>query len=156
MAGDADLLVHVVDGTALDPHGNIDAVRQVLAEIEAEDVAELLVFNKLDGLDADGLAGGAERLARQHPGSVAVSAHTGEGIDQLLEAIAAKLREQTTVFELFVPWSRGDMLAAIHREGEVVSETSEEDGMRVVARLEDASAKRLGDYIVAAVEDDNG
>ncbi len=147
VAGDADLLIHVVDGTAIDPQGNIDAVRQVLSEIDAEEVAELLVFNKADGLDSDGHPGAAHRLARQHPGSVAISAHTGEGSDELFQAIAAKLREQTTMYELFVPWSRGDMLAAAHREGEVVTETSEDDGMRIIARLEDASAKRLGDFI---------
>jgi len=151
VAGDADLLIHVVDGTAADPQGNMDAVRNVLSEIDAEEVAELLVFNKADGLDAEGNPGAAQRLATQHPGAVAVSAQTGEGIEELLEALANKLREQTTLFEVFVPWARGDQLAAVHREGEVVSETSEEDGMRVVARLEDASAKRLSDVIVKII-----
>lgn len=153
VAGDADLLIHVVDGTASDPQGNIDAVRQVLSEINAEEVAELLVFNKADGLDGEGNPGAAQRLAGQHPGSVAMSARTGEGVEALLEAIASKLREQTTLYELFVPWSRGDMLAAVHREGEVVSEASEDEGMRVVARLEEASALRLGDFIEQAIPD---
>lgn len=156
VAGDADLLIHVVDGTAIDPQGNIDAVRTVLAEINAEEVAELLVFNKADGLDAEGNPGAAERLAGQNPGSVAISAHTGEGIEALLEAIADKLREHSTVYELFVPWSRGDMLAAVHREGEVMTETTEDDGMRVIARLENASAKRLGDFIEHIVPEEDG
>ncbi len=153
VAAEVDLLVHVVDGTATDPQGNMDAVRQVLAEISATEVPELLVFNKSDGLDAEGNPGGAERLARQHPGSVAISAHRGDGIDELLDAIADRLRELSSVYELFVPWSRGDALAAIHREGEVISETSADAGMEITARLEDASAKRLSEFIVDAVPD---
>ena len=154
VSADADLLIHVVDGTAIDPMGNIDAVRSVLAEIGADEVPELLVFNKSDGLDGDGMAGGAHRLAGQHEGSVAISAHTGDGIDELLDAIGRRLREQTTVYELFVPWARGDRLAAVHREGEVLDERSEVDGMRVLARLEEASAKRLSEHIVGPAADD--
>ncbi len=151
-AAEVDLLVHVVDGAGPDPQGHIDAVREVLAEIGGAEVPELLVFNKADRTDPDGLVGASARLARQHPGSVAVSAHTGEGIDELLDAIADRLRELSSVYELFVPWARGDMLAAIHREGEVVSEESTDEGMKVVARLEEASALRLADVVIGTVE----
>ncbi len=151
VAVEVDLLVHVVDGTAPDPLGNIEAVRQVLGGVGAGEVPELLVFNKADAVDADGLAGGAERLAARYPGSVAISAQKGTGIEALLDAVAAKLRELSSLYELFVPWARGDMLAATHREGEVVEETSEADGMRILARLEEASAKRLSKFIVVAV-----
>ena len=155
VAAQVDLLIHVVDSTAIDPQGNMDAVGAVLSEIGAAEVPELLVFNKADGLDANGNPGAAERLARQHPGSVAISAHTGEGTDELFDAIAERLHELSSLYEVFVPWARGDKLAAVHREGEVVSETSEDDGMRIVARLEDASAKRLADFIVSTVEERN-
>lgn len=151
VAGDADLLIHVVDGTAIDPQGNMDAVRKVLTDIGADEVPELLVFNKADGIDRDGLAGGAVRLAGQHPGSVAISAHTGEGIDDLLEFIGERLRERSSLYELFIPWARGDMLAAAHREGEVIEETSGDDGMQVVALLEDASAQRLSEFVVRKI-----
>ena len=91
----ADYLVHVVDASAADPEGQIDAVREVLAEIDAAAVPELLVFNKAD------LAGGdAKRLVDDHPGSVAVSAVTGEGIDVFLRTLADRLRAITTVVEL--------------------------------------------------------
>ena len=91
------------------------------------------------------------RLVDKHPGSVGVSAHTGEGIEELRSAIANRLREMSTIYELFVPWSRGDALAAVHREGEVLVEVTQDDGMRIQARLEKASAQRLSEFVVEEV-----
>ncbi len=145
VASRADYLVHVVDASVADPEGQIDAVREVLAEIGAAAVPELLVFNKADLAPLE-----AKRLVGEHPGSVAVSAATGEGIDDLLRVLADRLRSISTVIELAVPYERGDVLAAIHREGEVVSTTDEPDQMRVRARLSEASAGRLADFVVAS------
>ena len=66
----------------------------------------------------------------------------------MLLAIGDRLRALSTVYEIFVPWSRGDVLAAVHREGEVMTEISEDAGMRLQARLEDASANRLSEFVV--------
>jgi GTP-binding protein HflX len=144
IVSEADLLVHVVDGSAADPQGEIDAVRTVLAEIGADLVPELLVVNKLDRAPDD-----VKRVTAAHPGAVAVSARTGEGIDDFLQTTADRLRALATVVELLVPFDRGDVLAAIHREGEVVSRANEEGGVRVRARLEAASAGRLAEFVVA-------
>ena len=144
VASRADYLVHVVDATAADPEGQIDAVREVLAEIDAATVPELLVVNKSDLAPLE-----AKRLVGDHPGSVAVSAATGEGIDDFLRVLADRLRSISTVVELAVPYGRGDVLAAIHREGEVVSSTDEPEHLRVRARLSDASAGRLAEFVVA-------
>jgi GTP-binding protein HflX len=141
---EADLLVHVVDGSAADPQGEIDAVRTVLAEIGADLVPELLVVNKLDRAPDD-----VKRVTAAHPGAVGVSDRTGEGIDDFLQTTADRLRALATVIELLVPFDRGDVLAAIHREGEVVSRANEEGGVRVRARLEAASAGRLAEFVVA-------
>ena len=142
---EADLLIHLVDASAPDPQTQIDAVRSVLAEIDADRVPELLVFNKAD------LAGEeAARLAKLHPGSVTVAATTGEGIDDLLRVLSDRLRALATVVELLVPYERGDVLAAVHREGEVVSQTHTDDGVRVRARLDDAAAGRLSEFAVAS------
>jgi GTP-binding protein HflX len=140
---DADLLVHVVEGSAPDPQEQIDAVNAVLGEIGAGDVPQLLVVNKAD-LDPDGAA----RLAASHHGAVAISAVTGEGLDALLLAVADRLRSMSTVLELQVPFDRGDVLAAVHREGEVLVESATEQGMRVRARLDEAAASRLAAYVV--------
>lgn len=141
----ADYLVHVVDASAPDPVGQIVAVREVLSEIDAGEVPELLVFNKAD-LAPDA----ADELAADYPGSVRVSAVTGEGIDAFLHILADRLRSLTTVLDLLIPYDRGDILASVHREGEVVSTTEDESGFRVRARLSEASAGRLGDFVVPA------
>lgn len=143
VAVNSDLLVHVVDASAVDPNGQIAAVREVLAEIGADKVPELLVINKTD-LDPDE----AKRLVYEHQGSVSFSAMTGEGLNDLLLAIGDRMRALTTVIELLIPYDRGDIVATVHREGEVVSTANEDNGMRVRARLADASAGRLSEFVV--------
>ena len=140
----SDLLLHVVDASAVDPNGQIAAVREVLAEIGADKVPELLVINKAD-LNPDE----AKRLVYENHGSVAFSAMTGEGIADLLLAIGDRMRALTTVIELLIPYDRGDIVATVHREGEVVSTYNEEHAMRIRARLADASAGRLSEFVVA-------
>ena len=141
VAGEADLLVHVVDGSAPDPQAHIDAVREVLADIDAEAVPELLCFNKAD------VSSDVERLVDRHPGSVAISARTGEGIEHLLLTIGDRLRHATDVVELLVPFERGDVLAEVHREGEVLVESVGDDGMHLTARLDDAASAKLAAWV---------
>ncbi len=141
---EADLLVHVVDASCADPEGQIDAVREVLSEIGASHVPELVVFNKAD-VDSDE----AKRLVEAHPGSVAVSAYTGLGIDDFLQTVSDRLRAMAAVTELLVPYDRGDILAAIHREGEVLMSSHEDNGVRVQARLEFASVGKLAPFVVS-------
>jgi len=148
VASQADFLVHVVDAGAADPQGQIDAVHEVLDEIDANRVPELLVFNKADRLDPDALA----VLIEDHPGSVAVSALTGEGIDALLRTLSDRMRALSRVVELLIPYENGEALAMVHREGEVVSIGHEESGTRVRARLSDASVGRLRDYVCGGAE----
>ena len=143
VAVNSDLLVHVVDASAVDPQGQIAAVREVLTEIGAENVPELLVMNKSD-LDPDE----AKRLVYEHRGAVAFSAMTGDGMNELLLAIGDRMRALTTVIELLIPYDRGDIVATVHREGEVVSTANEDNAMRVRARLADASAGRLSEFVV--------
>ena len=140
----SDLLIHVVDAAAVDPNGQIIAVREILAEIGADKVPELLLINKAD-LDPDS----AKRLVHEHRGAVGFSAATGEGLNDLLLAIGDRMRALTTVIELLIPYDRGDIVATVHREGEVVSTSNEDIGMRVRARLADASAGRLSEFVVS-------
>ena len=145
VAATADQLVHVVDAGAPDPEGQIAAVREVLSEIDADRVPEMIVFNKSD-LDPTGAAD----LVADHPGSVAVSSLTGDGIDLMLATLGDRLRSLTEVVELFIPWDRGDVLASVHREGQIVSTADEADGQRTRVRLSDASLGRLREFVVAS------
>ena len=145
VAAQADYLVHVVDSSAADPIAQMDAVREVLDEIDAARVPELLVFNK-----ADLAPGVAKELTHDHPGSVSISAVTGEGVEEFLRTLGDRLRLLSTVHELLIPYDRGDVLAAVHREGEVVSIGEGPDVWTVRARLSDASAGRLESFLAAA------
>ena len=140
---ESDLLVHLVDSAAPDPQAQIDAVRSVLDELGAHRVPELLVFNKADLTDE------AKRLAGDHPGSMAISAVTGAGVDELLGTMGDRLRAAGTVVELAVPYARGDVLAALHREGEVLDEEHDEGGTRLRARLDPAGAARFAEFLVS-------
>ena len=143
VAAEADLLVHVVDSSAPDPQAHIDAVREVLGDIGAGDVAELLCFNKADRTPE------VKRLVERNPGSAGISAVTGEGIEHLLLTIGDRLRSTTSVVELLVPFARGDVLAEAHREGEVLAEAVGEGGMHLTARLDEAASAKLAAWIVA-------
>lgn len=141
---EADLLLHVVDASAYDPDAQIEAVRAVLREIGAGDVPELLVWNKADRTPEAG------RRAEHHPGSVAISALTGDGIDRLLLTLGDRLAAATSTVELLVPFERGDVLARVHRDGDVVEERPTEGGMAVRARLDDAALAALTPYVVTS------
>jgi len=138
---ESDLLVHMVDSAADDPEEQIEAVRAVLAEIGADRVPELLAFNKAD------VSREAKRLAERYPGSVELSALTGEGIGNLVQTIGDRLRALGRIVELVVPYDRGDVLAAIHREGEVLVETHEDNAARLRVRVDDAGAARFQEFV---------
>jgi GTP-binding protein HflX len=121
----------------------MDAVRTVLREIEADDVPELIVFNKADQADPDH----ARRLVQNHPGSVLMSATSGDGVERLLAAIGDRLREMTHVVELVVPYDRGDVVAAVHRHGEVVSESHDADATRLWARIRPDDLGRFREFV---------
>jgi GTP-binding protein HflX len=136
VAARSDLLIHLVDAGAADPEGNITAVHEVLAEIKADSVPT-----------APDVAAG---LAASHPGSVAISAASGTGIDLLLRTIGDRIRSLAKVVEVFIPYDRGDLLAMLHREGEIVSSSEETAGIRVRARLSDSATGRLADFVIAS------
>ncbi len=136
----AELIIHVVDGLAEDPYAQIRAVDEVLSEIGAQHVPQLLVVNKIDAKsDARNLA--------QNLGAVPISAMTGEGIPELLEILGNRLRRESRAIIVVVPFDRGDVLAALHREGEVLSETEEENAMVVRAVLDQASTAAFAPYL---------
>jgi GTP-binding protein HflX len=139
LVAEADIVVHLVDATAADPLGQIDAVRVVLEEIGAGAIPEILAFNKAD-------QGPAETLAAAHPGSVAISARSGTGMEDLLRAVADRLHAGDQTVELLVPFDRGDVLAAAHRLGEVLVEEPGEGGILVRARLDAEGRSRLAGY----------
>ena len=141
----ADLLVHVVDGASDDAELQISAVRDVLKEIGADHVPELLVFNKAD------LPGSrAHDLTKMHEGSVYVSATTGENLDVVIETIGDRLRTNDRVVTLYLPLDRGDLVAAAHREGEVLDTSITDEAVVLRVVLDEIGASRFDQWRVPA------
>jgi GTP-binding protein HflX len=142
-AADADLLVHLVDASDADPDHQVTAVREVLAEIGATDVDELVVYNKIDAPDDNGI----HRLEQLHPAAEFISARTGEGIDGLLDAIVDRLDAKTVELDLLIPYERGDVLADVHDAGDVTGLEHGETGTEVSVRLPHDEAHRFRHFV---------
>jgi GTP-binding protein HflX len=138
----ADLVVHLVDAAQPDPVAQVEAVRKVLAEVGAGEVPELLVLNKADLVDDLSRA----RLMRQFPGAPLVSATTGEGIDELLVEVTARLPHPDVCVTAVLPFQRGDLLDRAYREGEVLEVEHRPEGTRIVVRAPAALAHVLDPF----------
>jgi GTPase len=141
---EADLILHVVDGSHPDPEGQISAVREVFAEIGASDVPEIIVINKADAADPLVLA----RLQRAEPHSVVVSARTGEGIADALALVEGELPRPGVEFKALLPYERGDLINRLHQHGEIDSMEHTGEGTLVVGRANEDLAGELASYAV--------
>src|SRR5579863_2044464 len=136
---DADLILHVVDASDPDPRAQITAVREVLGEIGAAKVPELVVVNKADAADPLEIKG----LCLAERGAVVVSARTGLGLADLLAAVEAALPGRDTEVTALVPFGRGDLVARAHREGEVLAVAHCTGGAQLTARVPPDLAAQL-------------
>jgi GTP-binding protein HflX len=141
---DADLILHVVDGSHPDPEGQVSAVREVFAEIGASDVPEIVVINKADAADPLVLA----RLQREEPHSVVVSAKTGQGIAEALSYIEAELPRPGVEFKALLPYERGDLINRLHQHGEIDSMEHTAEGTVVAGRANEDLAGELASYAI--------
>ena len=130
---EADLLLHIVDAAHPDPEGQVRAVHAVIADIPGgADVPELIVLNKADLAAPEDIAA----LRTRYPSSVAVSARTGQGIDELAHRIAEMLPRPTELVDVVVPYNRGDLVSRAHTDGEILAEDYVEGGTRLLARVD--------------------
>jgi GTPase len=139
---EADLILHVVDGSDADPRAQIAAVRDVLGQIGAGDLPELVVINKADA--ADPIAVEGLRLAERE--SVVVSARTGAGLDDLLRELDRLLPRHDREVIVTVPYDRGDLVSRAHAEGEVLAVRHGQDGTELTARVPPGLAAELGRF----------
>ncbi len=127
----ADLILHIVDGSHLDPAGQVSAVHAVFADIDAGQVPELIVINKVDTADPEKLA----TLRRLMPDAVEVSARTGEGLGVLVDRLTTLIPHPAVEVAVLLPYTRGDLVSRIHTEGEVLTVEHGGDGTTVRARV---------------------
>lgn len=140
--GESDLVVHVVDGSHPDPEQQVRSVHEVLGEVGADKLPELLVVNKIDAADEETLL----RLKRIWPQAMFVSARTGAGLDDLRIAIEARLPRPAVELRILVPYGRGDLVAAVHDRGEVLSSDHRDEGTELWVRVPEFLAAQLRPY----------
>ena len=142
----ADLIIHVVDATHSDPGAQLHTVRNVIADVGARDIPEIVVFNKIDKVSS----GTTMMLRGLEPGALCVSAATGEGVQALLEEIDRKLPGPTIPVRALIPFDRGDLVALLHDDASVLSSTYQEEGTLVEALVDQRHLDKVTPYLVAA------
>ena len=145
----SDLVVHVVDASHPDPASQIATVRDVIGEVGARNIPELIVFNKID------LADQTQRMALRgmEPDSIGVSARTGEGIEELQQRIASMLPEPNVRVRALVPYSRGDLVSRLHLNSKIISLEYVEEGTLVVAMVRPELAAELAPFETPSAKD---
>ncbi|WP_107081588.1 GTPase HflX [Streptomyces sp. SBT349] len=143
--GEADLILHVVDGSHPVPEEQLAAVREVIREVGAKDIPEIVVLNKADAADELTL----QRLLRAEKRAIAVSARTGLGLDRLLEWIDDELPRPAVELGVLVPYTEGGLVSRVHAEGEVLSEEHTAEGTLLTVRVHPELGALLEPYVPA-------
>ena len=142
---DADVILHVVDASHPDPEGQIRAVREVIADLDARRIPEIIVLNKADAADPFIL----ERMRQREPNHVIVSARTGEGIDELKQKIADTIPRPSLEVKLLIPYNHGEVISRLHAwDAEMKSTAFVSDGTFVTALVREDVAAELSDYVI--------
>jgi GTP-binding protein HflX len=141
---EADLILHVVDGSDIDPSSQLKAVREVFADIEALDVPELVVINKADAAGPDALL----QLLREVPSAVVMSARTGEGLELLRTRISDLVPRPDVPVTLLVPFEHGEVVSRVHQHGDVKTVSHTAEGTHMEARLPAWLAGEVASYAV--------
>ena len=136
---EADLIVHVVDGAHPDPMEQLRAVREVIGEIGGGEILEIIAINKADVAAPEVLM----ELLRKESNAYAISARTGYGIETLVKAIESSLPKPKVEINAVIPFSRGDLVSAVHEQGEIISEEYLPEGTKLHAMVGGALARKI-------------
>ena len=143
---DADVILHVVDASHPDPEGQIRAVREVIADLDARRIPEIIVLNKADAADPFIL----ERMRQREPNHVIVSARTGEGIDELKQKIADTIPRPSILVKLLVPYDHGEVISRLHSwDAEIKRTEFVSDGTFITALVREDIAAELSEYVIS-------
>jgi GTP-binding protein HflX len=136
---EADLIVHVVDGSHPDPFEQLRAVRGVINEIGGGEIMEIIAVNKADVASPEVLM----EILRKESNAYAISARTGYGIENLIRAVEAALPKPKVEIKAIIPFSRGDLVSAVHEQGEIISEEYLPEGTKLHAMVGGALARKI-------------
>ena len=128
---EADIILHVVDASSDQMFDQLIAVEEVLGQINAQDIARIEVYNKVDLLPEDEL----QALMNRKPHAVFVSAETGRGIDQLINRISAVASAQDTLMKVLIPYSKGNLVSVAHERCHVLQTEHCDEGTLLTLRI---------------------
>lgn len=140
----ADLILHVIDASSPEREAQMRSVEDVLGQIGAQDIKRVEVFNKIDLLDEEDRMA----LSHRHPDAVAVSALTGDGIDDLVKRIASVASAHDELLRVLVPYERGDLVSVAHERASIVREEHDGDGTRIDMLIGPAYAPLFADFLI--------
>ena len=143
--GEADVVLHVVDGAHPDPAAQLATVRDVIGDVGARELPELVVFNKADLIDDD------TRLVLRglEPDAVFASSRTGEGVDEIRARIEGMLPLPPVEVRVLVPYDRGDLVSAVHETGIILTQEHVADGTAIHAHVPAILGARLAPFLTA-------
>lgn len=140
---EADVIVHVVDASHPDPEGQIKAVREVFTEVNAQDIPEIIALNKADIADPFVV----ERIRQRERNTVVVSAHSGEGIEELKQRIADTIPRPSIELNLLVPYSHGEIVSRLHEwDAEILRTAFVSDGTYLQVLVREEVASELAEF----------
>lgn len=140
---ESDVIVHVVDASHPDPEGQIKAVREVMAEVDAQDIPEIIALNKADAADPFVI----ERVRQRESNTVVVSARTGEGIEELKQLIADTIPRPSIELNMLIPYAHGEIVSRLHEwDAEILQTAFVSDGTFVRALVREEVASELQEY----------
>ena len=144
---DADVIVHVVDASHPDPGSQLATVRDVIGEVDARHIPEIVVFNKSDLVDDD------TRLVLRglEPSAIFASARSGEGVDELLLRISEIIPQPSVELHLLVPFDRGDVVARLHDRARVLDTHYDGSGTRLHVLVTEEQRAGVEEFVFAPV-----
>ena len=144
---EADLLLHVVDVSHPEAEAQIAAVNEVLDDLEATDIPMLMVFNKIDNLQTED---DLQILRSQYPDAHLISAHRGDGVETLMEALSNRFAELGTNLSLTIPYTDGKALDLLYKHGTVLNAEYASDAIHVKARMPNRYLKSVSEFLVSS------
>ena len=144
---EADLLLHVVDVSHSEAEAQIAAVNEVLDDLDATDIPMLMIFNKIDNLQTED---GLQVLRSQYPDAHLISAHRGDGIETLMEALSNLFVELGPDLSLIIPYTDGKALDLLYKHGTVLNAEYAADAIHVKARMPNRYLKSVSEFLVSS------
>ena len=142
----SDLLCHVVDASSEDAIEQIRAVEGVLEELGAKDKDTILVLNKVDKGTEEQLNKIKEEVSYED--IIEISAKEGLNLDKLLELIEEKLPYKYKKAEYMIPYSKGDVVSFLHRNGRILEEEYKDEGTYLVAEVDEEVYNKSKEYVI--------